>query len=233
MRQRVSGGDYATSYDELRSVHALASPVFERTMGDIVRAAGLAPDEPAMHEGKPLVLDASKGLNFSHLTIAPAKGRARCEEKAANEYGGDYSQIVDVVRCSIVVETEEELLVVAERLASGGGSVALLNGKASAVGGFVLVRLKNRFAKPLFNGYQVGERPTGHGLAPSPVAPAASSRTSRPALRLAWRTRSPRSRSAAPHRRMGSTASPSTSATACGPYARCSSTWRPSSRTRS
>ena len=75
MRQRVRGGGLAASYDDLLSVEAAARPVFERTMCEMVQAAGLVPDAPAMHDGKPLALDASKGLHFKHLTVAPAKGR--------------------------------------------------------------------------------------------------------------------------------------------------------------
>ena len=98
---------------------------------------------------------------FQHLTIAPAKSRARCEEKAKNEYDGKMCLIVDGVRCSIVVETEEQLLTVAEELvnaakAKGVKDISLLlSGGKAAIGDYVLVRLKNRFKHPLFNGYRV------------------------------------------------------------------------------
>ena len=79
------------------------------------------------------------------LTIAPLKSRIRCDEKVKNEYGGKYYCIVDCVRCSVVVGTEEELMSVANDLIAAGAS-----------DGFILVWLKNRFAKPLFNGYRDG-----------------------------------------------------------------------------
>jgi hypothetical protein len=164
MRQRVASGAYAASYDDLLAVAEKARLIFEQKLSGIVREAGLEPEDPAMHEGTRLVLDAKKDLFFKHLTIAPPKSRESCEEKATNEYGGDYSLIVDVTRCSIVVETEEQLLAVAECLTTcGEPAERLSSGDPPAVGCFVLIRLKNRFAKPLFNGYQARASPfAGH-----------------------------------------------------------------------
>ena len=108
----------------------------------------------------PLALPKACKLYFKHLTIAPAKGCERCEEKAANEYGGDFSQIVDVTRCSVVVEDERQLIEVAGWLAKSGVSISLLNGGAVDEGSFVLVRLKNRFAKPCFNAWSTLILPT-------------------------------------------------------------------------
>ena len=157
MRQRVHGGSWASSYEELAQISEKALPIFEAKMRSIVKAAGLNADEVVTLDGKPLKLDAKH--NFKHLTIAPVKSKARCEEKAANEYGGDFSQIVDCVRCSIVVHTEAELLVVATLLAEHGlplSQLATVSGDEPVLGQFVLVRLKNRYAEPLFNGYQDG-----------------------------------------------------------------------------
>jgi len=133
-------------------------PIFRRTLSALVAdGVGLAPDDYVMHNGAKLVLDPSKGLYFQHLSVAGVKGRERCEEKVEKEYGGDWSLIVDAVRCSIVVTTEAELLNVAKALATWGQPVTLLGGDAGAeatVGDFVLVRLKNRYKQPCFNGYQ-------------------------------------------------------------------------------
>eukprot|EP00957_Ditylum_brightwellii_P177201 13498971-Ditylum_brightwellii.AAC.1 len=57
-------------------------------------------------------------------------------EKVKNEYNGDFSRLVDIVRASIVVTDEDQLISVADAL------------KEREV-----VRLKNRFKEPLFNGY--------------------------------------------------------------------------------
>ena len=65
------------------------------------------------------------------------KPRARCAAKAATRYGGKVSRVFDVVRGSLIVETESQVLDVYEKLSK-------LN----------IVRLKNRFAKPLYTGYR-------------------------------------------------------------------------------
>ena len=67
---------------------------------------------------------------------------ARCKEKAVNEYDGDFSKLVDLVRCSIVVDMEDQLESVAG---------ALLDTNAAS---YRVVRLKNRFKEPKFNGYR-------------------------------------------------------------------------------
>ena len=108
----------------------------------IVNNANLKPDEKVLSNGQLLPIDAAKGLYFRRLSLAPLKGEARCVEKAVNEYDGDYSKLVDVVRCSIVVDTEDQLEAVAR---------ALLDANATS---YRVVRLKNRFKDPLFNGYR-------------------------------------------------------------------------------
>eukprot|EP00957_Ditylum_brightwellii_P075339 5724785-Ditylum_brightwellii.AAC.1 len=68
--------------------------------------------------------------------VAPLKSKARCIEKVENEYDGDFTQLIDIVRASIVVADEDQLISVGE---------ALQNEK--------IVQLKNRFKEPLFTGY--------------------------------------------------------------------------------
>lgn len=53
-------------------------------------------------------------------------------------YEGDVSKLVDAVRCSIVVDTEEQLVSIASALDKKG----------------IIVRSKNRFKHPLWNGYR-------------------------------------------------------------------------------
>ena len=103
---------------ELEQVADVAQSHFQKIVTEIVLAAGLNPDEKVMCKGKPLWLDEDKGVQFQRLTLATLKtkgdkGRARCGEKVANEYNGEYFQLVDAVRCSIVVDTEEQLMTVA------------------------------------------------------------------------------------------------------------------------
>jgi len=53
---------------------------------------------------------------FTVLSLARLKGVDRMVEKAKNELKGDFSRLVDVVRCSVVVFTEEQLESVAQAL---------------------------------------------------------------------------------------------------------------------
>ena len=89
------------------------------------------------------------------VTIPPLKGRDRAEQKIAEDYKNDAAQLIDVVRCSVIVEDEAQLIAVADALAECAAS----SSSSSSDGGggrdpFVVVRLKNRFAEPLFNGYR-------------------------------------------------------------------------------
>ena len=104
MRQRMRDGKHAASYEDLLSVAKEAKPVFETAMRTIVQDASLDPDAYAMYNDKRLPLDEKNDIYFQALTLAPPKGEERCKEKATNDYGGDFSYIVDVVRCSIVVQ---------------------------------------------------------------------------------------------------------------------------------
>uniref|UniRef100_A0A7S4RW18 Kinesin light chain n=1 Tax=Ditylum brightwellii TaxID=49249 RepID=A0A7S4RW18_9STRA len=108
-------------------------PTFRDTLINIVEAAGLIPDEIVMWDGKEVMLTLE--TPYRCLTIGPLKSRERCEEKVANDYGGDYSRLVDIVRASIVVADEDQLISVAEALLKHA------------------VRLKNRFKEPPFTGY--------------------------------------------------------------------------------
>jgi tetratricopeptide (TPR) repeat protein len=78
------------------------------------------------------------------LNLAPLKGRARAEAKAKNEYANKtapcYSWLFDIVRGSVYCDHEDEL-------------VALWK-KIEADPRIEIVRTKNRFNPPLFNGYR-------------------------------------------------------------------------------
>jgi len=68
----------------------------------------------------------------------PIKSLERAEEKVERDYGGDWSRLLDVVRASVVRDTEQELRDAAEEID----------------GRLVLVRQKDRFAQPLQGGYR-------------------------------------------------------------------------------
>lgn len=74
------------------------------------------------------------------LFIAPLKGEKRAAEKVASDYGGDWSQLRDVVRCSIAVDTMDDLKSTLDALKKNGLELAQ--------------KPKDRFNKPLPVGYR-------------------------------------------------------------------------------
>ena len=73
------------------------------------------------------------------FVVEPLKPRSRCAEKAKTRYAGDAARVLDVVRGSIIAETELELLELYEKLRRGLDMAALA---------------KNRFDKPGITGYK-------------------------------------------------------------------------------
>jgi len=153
MRQhRLDGEGPVRDYDELEEVARAAMPGFTTLMRRVVTTTGLDPDAYALHQGARLPIE---GRNFFRvLTIAPLKSRKRCDEKVTNEYGGEYDCVLDCVRCSIVVESEQQLQTAMSFLSEGDVSLLAQAPPADAAGTFVVVRLKNRYSEPLFNGYR-------------------------------------------------------------------------------
>ena len=153
-----------STYEELLALSEKALPILHRTFSTIVEEAdpnlpadGVAmhrhaADEWGMHRCTRIGLLKRKGLYFKHLTLVPLKPRARCEEKVGTEYGGAWSRLLDVVRCSIVMYSEEQLCAVADTLVRRAQPLARL--VHAAEGDYAIVRLKNRFRSPCFNGYQ-------------------------------------------------------------------------------
>jgi hypothetical protein len=74
------------------------------------------------------------------LFIAPLKGEKRAAEKVETDYGGDWSQLKDTVRCSIAVDTMDDIADVVEALKAGGMQLAQ--------------QPKDRFSRPLPVGYR-------------------------------------------------------------------------------
>jgi tetratricopeptide (TPR) repeat protein len=118
-RQCGLDGEPAASLDALYEVAKLANVQFE----EIMRAA--CPD----------------GVT---LKIAPLKGRDRAEDKARDEYkdmtAPCYSWLFDVVRGSVLCETEADIVSLYEALEANPD--------------IEIARVKNRFDPPLFNGYR-------------------------------------------------------------------------------
>lgn len=75
-----------------------------------------------------------------YLFIAPLKGEKRAEEKVNSDYGGDWSQLRDVVRCSVAVDTMDQMHDVLSKLKDAGLKLAM--------------QPKDRFAKPTPVGYR-------------------------------------------------------------------------------
>ncbi|GMH53698.1 hypothetical protein TL16_g01505 [Triparma laevis f. inornata] len=105
--QESDAKDLGELYEEAGKV----LPVFAETMRGIVEGLGMDADRYPT-------------------------GRARAEEKIKDDYEGNFKCMLDLVRCSIIVETEEQL----------GGALD----KMLELG--IVVRLKNRFANPLPTG---------------------------------------------------------------------------------
>jgi len=152
-----NGGSRLTLEDVFRAARAV-KPWFTAMMTEIVEEAGLKPDEEVLYKGHRLLLD--DDMYFTRLTMASLKSEERAKEKVNFEYDNDFSRLVDLVRCSVVLDTEEQFLAVVERLQRDDVSQR-----------YQVVRLKNRFKSPLFNGYKdvlysirvrIGETNTWH-----------------------------------------------------------------------
>ena len=74
------------------------------------------------------------------LFIAPVKGSKRAAEKVESDYGGDWSKLLDTVRCSIAVDSYEEIKSTLAALQKSGMKLARMP--------------KDRFSKPLPVGYR-------------------------------------------------------------------------------
>ncbi len=77
-----------------------------------------------------------KGMLF----LAPLKARDRSADKVKDEYGGDWSKLLDTVRCTIAVNSHAEVVDLIAKLKAGGLKLAR--------------RPKDRFRSPLDGGYR-------------------------------------------------------------------------------
>jgi hypothetical protein len=92
------------------------------------------------------VLRIDKGEDFDLskpgpvIVIGPVKSRARVEEKAKSDYGGDYGEVRDIVRASVAVDSMDQLDDVMKKLKESGLKLAK--------------KPTDRFAKPTEAGYR-------------------------------------------------------------------------------
>ena len=140
------------------------------TLADVYEAASLA---KKVFDAKLESMRGAVGLPEGALVLPPLKGAARAAEKAANDYGSrdpgpGFAWLMDIVRASIVVDTEDQVLAILNHFpkrrgapAADAGS-ALLGGNADADGDgdddgvpdVEMIRLKNRFATPMASGFR-------------------------------------------------------------------------------
>ena len=113
---------------------------FEAFAGDVVMRAGLQAMDTVYVDGTPLMHADGSPVRRLHCCVKPRK---RTAERIALVHNGDAKQVCDVLRCSIVVDNEQQILDVAE-------SIRQL---CAAVSGPRIVRLMNRFQERPFDGY--------------------------------------------------------------------------------
>jgi len=132
-RQTDTGKDL----DEMRSNAGKAKKVFDESIASWLRGIGRDPSEKILVRvpGKE-----GKEKTFEMLKAVDLKTVPSCNRKTRNELGGDHSLCCDVVRCSITVDGEGLIAMLLK---------AFLDGQ---VPGVTVVRLKNRFANPIFTG---------------------------------------------------------------------------------
>jgi hypothetical protein len=97
--------------------------------------AGFTTMAKAPEDLKPEEWEAPGGMLF----IAPPKSEKRAAEKVEADYGGDWSRLVDGSRCTVAVDTLDEVNEILDRLHASG---------------MVVAREKDRFKKPTSEGYR-------------------------------------------------------------------------------
>lgn len=114
------GGKKVATREELYEMAGKVKRLFEETVRTALKEASV---------------DDQKVFKLPSL-----KKRARAGEKAKNEYKGDVSRLVDIVRGSCIFDSVKDLVAFHD---------ALMHNKNIRI-----ARLKSRFAPPLFNGYR-------------------------------------------------------------------------------
>jgi len=132
--------------------------VVQKLLGD---DPSLDPSDVIILEGKPVMQ--RDNTPFKVLTLGPMKELDRITQKARRELGGDFSRILDVLRCSVVVFTEDQLDTVAlileakkkQRISrSRGENLEVKGAPGHRADKFFVARLKNRFKEPPYRGHR-------------------------------------------------------------------------------
>lgn len=123
----------AKSWEELTTKGEEGLAEFKGKLGKVAEALKLRTDVKSPE-------DLGTAGEGSFLFVAPNKSEARAAEKVQADYGGDWSQLRDMVRASIVVDNIDQLKDAVAKVNAAGLSFA---GKP-----------KNKFAKPTPEGYR-------------------------------------------------------------------------------
>lgn len=125
----------AKSWDELVEKGAEGLAQFQGMLGKVQQAMGL---KSGM---KPEAVTPEQWENDDgFLFVAPLKGAKRAAEKVEADYGGDWSQLRDIVRATISVPTMGHVKQALEHMKAAGIEIAM--------------KPKNRFEKPTPEGYR-------------------------------------------------------------------------------
>jgi tetratricopeptide (TPR) repeat protein len=127
----------ATTFNDLYTQAQQVKPIFDRKIRNWLTQKEIDPDLDSVFDGRAIYLD--HGVSAKNHSVAPLKKPDRCQAKAASDYNCDFKRLCDIVRCSIVVDSEATI-------------AELLTDLKRGVDGIKIVKLKNRFAKPLFTG---------------------------------------------------------------------------------
>jgi len=125
----------AASWDELVQKGTEGLEQFKGMLGKVQQAMGL---KSGM---KPEAITPEQWENDEgFLFVAPLKGEKRAKEKVEADYGGDWSQLRDIVRATISVPTMGHVKQALEHMKAAGIEIAM--------------KPKNRFEKPTPEGYR-------------------------------------------------------------------------------
>jgi len=125
----------AKSWDELVTKGAEGLGQFREQLGKVAQVMGLQSGRKP-EDLTPDDWQSDKGFLF----LAPLKGEKRAKEKVEADYGGDWSQLRDMVRATISVPSM--------------GNVAQALGHLKSVGIELAQKPKDRFMKPTDEGYR-------------------------------------------------------------------------------
>jgi len=124
------------NYADLVHAGTAKQEEFNNLVREVCEASGMDPRfrvQECPEKGNP-------ELGKRRVQIGPLKSKERSEEKARDDYGGDFAKIFDVVRGSILCSHTDQMRACVEALRKRPGCT--------------IVRIKNRFRSPLFTGYR-------------------------------------------------------------------------------